>query len=27
MMSTELRNDKTLIYGEAVVVFEGEFKA
>jgi PhzF family phenazine biosynthesis protein len=27
MMSTELLNDKTLIYGEAVVVFEGEFKA
>jgi PhzF family phenazine biosynthesis protein len=26
MMSTELAGDKVLIYGEAVIVFEGEFK-
>jgi PhzF family phenazine biosynthesis protein len=26
MMTTELHNDKVLIYGEAVTVFEGEFK-
>ena len=25
-MTTELLNDKVLIYGEAVIVFEGEFK-
>jgi PhzF family phenazine biosynthesis protein len=25
-MSTELRDDKVLIYGEAIVMFEGEFK-